>query len=325
MQTKLLINGKLVAGEGRSEDVLNPATGEVLVASAEASRGSRSTRGGAPPTSVRRLGAHRAEGPRRAAAEARRADRGRRRPTSRGWSRRTAASRTPPRSNDEIPAVADVFRFFAGARAHDDRRRSRANTWPGYTSMIRRDPMGVVASIAPWNYPLMMAAWKLAPALAAGNTVVLKPSEQTPLTALKLAELLAELFPPGVVNIVTGRGESVGAPLIAQPQVRDDLADRRCRDGRKDPAGGRQRRIKRTHLELGGKAPVIVFDDADVERGRGGVRTFGYLQRRPGLHGRVPHLRRRRRSTTGWSRISTARPARSRSAGRTRRASRWGR
>ncbi len=90
----------------------------------------------------------------------------------------------------------------------------------GFTSMIRRDPVGVVASIAPWNYPLMMAAWKLAPALAAGNTVVLKPSEQTPLTALKLAELLAELFPAGVVNVVTGRGETVGAPLVTHPAVR---------------------------------------------------------------------------------------------------------
>ena len=98
---------------------------------------------------------------------------------------------------------------------------------PGFTSMIRRDPIGVVASIAPWNYPLMMAAWKLAPALAAGNTVVLKPSEQTPLTTLKLATLCAELFPPGVVNIVCGRGNTVGAPLISQPRGGDDLAHRR--------------------------------------------------------------------------------------------------
>ena len=106
---------------------------------------------------------------------------------------------------------------------------------PGYTSMIRRDPVGVVASIAPWNYPLMMAAWKLGPALAAGNTVVLKPSEQTPLTALKLGEILAELFPKGVVNIVCGRGESVGAPLGISPSRAHGIAHRRCVHGTEDP------------------------------------------------------------------------------------------
>ena len=120
--------------------------------------------------------------------------------------------------NDEIPAIADVFRFFAGAcRALTG---SIAGEYlPGFTSMIRRDPIGVVASIAPWNYPLMMAAWKLSPALAGGNTVVIKPSEQTPLSTLKLATIFAELFPPGVVNIVHGRGNTVGAPLVAQPEV----------------------------------------------------------------------------------------------------------
>jgi aminobutyraldehyde dehydrogenase len=145
----------------------------------------------------------------------------------------------------------------------------------GFTSMIRRDPIGVVASIAPWNYPLMMAAWKLGPALAAGNTVVLKPSEQTPLTALKLGELLADIFPAGVVNIVCGRGRSVGAPLTRHPKVRMiSLTGDVATGGRilAQAADG----IKRTHLELGGKAPVIVFDDADVESVVAGVRTFGY-------------------------------------------------
>ena len=112
-----------------------------------------------------------------------------------------------------------MFRFFAGA-ARTMHGAVAGEYLPGFTSMIRRDPIGVVASIAPWNYPLMMAAWKLGPALAAGNTVVLKPSEQTPLTALKLATLLAELFPPGVVNIIYGRGDTVGAPLVAQPRWR---------------------------------------------------------------------------------------------------------
>ena len=114
---------------------------------------------------------------------------------------------------DELPAIADVFRFFAGA-ARCMTGAVAGEYLPGMTSMIRRDPIGVVASIAPWNYPLMMAAWKIAPAIAAGNTVVLKPSEQTPLTTLALAELAAQLFPPGVINVVTGRGPTVGTALV---------------------------------------------------------------------------------------------------------------
>jgi len=133
----------------------------------------------------------------------------------------------------------------------------------------------VVASIAPWNYPLMMAAWKIAPALAAGNTVVLKPSEQTPLTVLKLAQTLAELFPPGVINIVTGRGEPVGAALSSHPLVRMISITGDVGTGRKilSAAAGN---LKRTHLELGGKAPVIVFDDANIDEVVAGIRMFGY-------------------------------------------------
>jgi aminobutyraldehyde dehydrogenase len=141
--------------------------------------------------------------------------------------------------------------------------------------MIRRDPVGVVGSIAPWNYPLMMAAWKLAPAIAAGNTVVLKPSEQTPLTALHLAVTLAEILPPGVVNIVCGRGETVGAPLTAHPRVRLISLTGDVATGQK-VLGAAAGNLKRTHLELGGKAPVIVFDDADLAAVVAGVRTFGY-------------------------------------------------
>lgn len=175
---------------------------------------------------------------------------------------------------DEIPASADCFRFFAGA--------ARCLTGPvggeylaGFTSMIRRDPVGVIASIAPWNYPLMMAAWKLGPALAAGNTVVLKPSEQTPLTTLKLAHLLADIFPKGVVNIIAGRGATVGAPLISQPQVQMISITGDVSTGKKVLAAASDS-LKRTHLELGGKAPVIVFDDADLEEVVAGVRGFGY-------------------------------------------------
>jgi aminobutyraldehyde dehydrogenase len=141
--------------------------------------------------------------------------------------------------------------------------------------MIRRDPIGVVASIAPWNYPLMMAAWKLGPALAAGNTAVLKPSEQTPLTALKLATICVELFPPGVVNIICGRGNTVGAPLVAQPEVAMISLTGSIASGEKVLAAA-VNGTRRTHLELGGKAPVIVFDDADLQSVVSGVRTFGF-------------------------------------------------
>ena len=176
--------------------------------------------------------------------------------------------------NDEIPTIADVFRYFAGA-ARAQQGLAAGEYAAGFTSMIRRDPVGVVGSIAPWNYPLMMAAWKLAPALAAGNTVVLKPSEQTPLTALHLAPMLAEIFPPGVVNIVCGRGETVGAPLTAHPRVRLVSLTGDVATGQKVLAAAAGN-LKRTHLELGGKAPVIVFDDADLQSVVAGVRTFGY-------------------------------------------------
>ncbi|MNF80293.1 Gamma-aminobutyraldehyde dehydrogenase [compost metagenome] len=141
--------------------------------------------------------------------------------------------------------------------------------------MIRRDPIGVVASIAPWNYPLMMAAWKLGPALAAGNTVVLKPSEQTPLTALKLAEFIAEIFPAGVVNIIFGRGPSVGEPLVTHPKVRMVSLTGSVTTGSRIIAGTADT-VKRMHMELGGKAPVIIFDDADIDAAVEGIRTFGF-------------------------------------------------
>jgi aminobutyraldehyde dehydrogenase len=175
---------------------------------------------------------------------------------------------------DEIPAIADVFRFFAGA-ARTQHGLIAGEYLPGFTSMVRRDPVGVIASIAPWNYPLMMAAWKLSPALAAGNTVVIKPSEQTPLTLLKLAKKLAEILPPGVVNVVYGKGATVGASLIAQPKVSMISLTGDVGTGEKMLQAA-AKGIKRTHLELGGKAPVIVFDDADLASVVGGVRTFGF-------------------------------------------------
>ena len=175
---------------------------------------------------------------------------------------------------DELPAIVDCFRFFAGA-ARTQHGLVAGEYIAGHTSMIRRDPVGIVASIAPWNYPLMMAAWKIAPAIAAGNTMVIKPSEQTPLTALKLARIIAEVLPEGVVNVVVGRGASVGQALIDHPGVAMISLTGDIATGRKVLAAATSS-IKRTHLELGGKAPVIVFDDADIDAVVEGVKIFGY-------------------------------------------------
>ncbi|MCO5161595.1 MAG: gamma-aminobutyraldehyde dehydrogenase [Mesorhizobium sp.] len=176
--------------------------------------------------------------------------------------------------NDEIPAIVDCYRFFAGA-VRGMPAVAAGEYMPGMTSMIRRDPIGIVASIAPWNYPLMMMAWKLAPAIAGGNTVVFKPSEQTPLTALKLAKILAEILPEGVVNVVLGRGETVGNALINHPRVNMISITGDVATGKKILQAA-SKSVKRTHLELGGKAPVIVFDDADIDAVVGGLRAFGY-------------------------------------------------
>ncbi len=271
--TDLLINNQLVKGGGIGEPILNPATGEVLCTVPEAS-----------PEQLNSAveAAHTAFG---------------------AWSQTTPAERSnlllkladaieanaeqfarleslncgKPYARalgDEIPAITDCFRYFAGA--------VRCMSGPiageylaGHTSMIRRDAVGVIASIAPWNYPLLMAAWKTAPALAAGNTVVLKPSEQTPLTALLFAKLAAEILPAGVLNVVCGRGASVGQPLVEHPKVRMVSVTGDVSTGRRilQAAAGT---LKRTHLELGGKAPVIVFDDADLAEVVAGVRNFGY-------------------------------------------------
>ena len=175
---------------------------------------------------------------------------------------------------DEMPAVVDCVRFFAGA-LRCLQGPVAAEYLLGHTSMIRRDPVGVVASIAPWNYPLMMAIWKITPAIAAGNTVVFKPSELTPLTIHRLAADLTAIFPPGVVNIVFGRGDTVGNHLISHPAVRMVSLTGDIGTGRRVIAAGTAT-IKRMHLELGGKAPVIVLDDADVAEAVAGVSAFGF-------------------------------------------------
>jgi aminobutyraldehyde dehydrogenase len=174
----------------------------------------------------------------------------------------------------EIPAISDCFRFFAGA-VRNMHGPVAGEYMEGHTSMIRRDPIGVVASIAPWNYPLMMMAWKLAPALAGGNTVVMKPSEQTPLTALRMARILADILPAGVVNVIVGQGGTVGNTLINHPEVDMVSLTGDIATGKKVLQAAANT-VKRTHLELGGKAPVIVYADADLGRVVDGLRAFGY-------------------------------------------------
>jgi 1-pyrroline dehydrogenase len=176
---------------------------------------------------------------------------------------------------EELPVVADNLRFFAGA-ARVMEGKAANEYMEGYTSMIRREALGVVGQIAPWNYPLMMAGWKIGPALATGNTVVLKPSEQTPMTAARLAQICAEHLPPGVLNVIYGHGEPAGAGLVRHPDVAMVSLTGDVATG-KEIARTAADTLKRVHLELGGKAPVVVFDDADVEAAIEGVKIAGYF------------------------------------------------
>jgi aminobutyraldehyde dehydrogenase len=273
MDTQMLIDGAFEAGTETEEKVLNPRTGETIVGMPEANQGQID----------------------RAVAAARRA--------FEGWSRTTPGQRSGyllqiadrieaeadgfaalealntgkpinAARNDEIPAIVDCWRYFAGA-VRNMHGAVAGEYLPGHTSMIRRDPIGVVASIAPWNYPLMMMAWKLAPALAGGNTVIMKPSEQTPLTALKMARILAEVLPEGVANVLVGQGGSVGNTLINHPGVDMISLTGDIATGKKVLQAA-SRSVKRTHLELGGKAPVIVFDDADIDAVVGGLKAFSF-------------------------------------------------
>ncbi|AUF95248.1 gamma-aminobutyraldehyde dehydrogenase [Pseudomonas sp. 02C 26] len=273
MHTQMLINGQLVAGEGPAWTVLDPAAGTVLAQISEASeaqvdsavRAADSAFASWSQTSPKDRSlallaladAIEQHGEELASLE------------SQNCGKPLAAA-----LNDEIPAIVDVFRYFAGA-ARCLGGSAAGEYLPGHTSMVRRDPLGVVASIAPWNYPLMMLAWKIAPALAAGNTVVLKPSELTPLTALCLAELAREIFPAGVLNILFGRGATVGTPLVTHPRVRMVSLTGSIPTGA-NIIGATAASVKRMHMELGGKAPVLIFDDADLDAAVAGIRSFGF-------------------------------------------------
>lgn len=175
---------------------------------------------------------------------------------------------------DEMAVCVDLFRFFAGA-CRQMEGKAVTEYLAGHTSLFRRDPIGVVASIAPWNYPMYMAAWKLGPALATGNTVILKPSIRTPLTALTFAGIAAEFLPPGVLNVLAGSGADMGDLLVGHPKVRmvsvtgDTVTGKRIARVASDS-------VKRLHLELGGKAPVIVFDDADLDLAAETIKSAGY-------------------------------------------------
>ena len=273
MQTRMFINGQLEAGQGESFTVFNPSTGAELVRIPEASPAQVAAAVNAADKAL--AGWARTAPKDRAAILLKIADRVEE--NAEELARLESNNCGKPYSaalNDEIPGVADVFRFFAGA-ARCLGGSAAAEYLPGHTSMIRRDPVGVIAQITPWNYPLMMAAWKMAPALAAGNTLVLKPSEITPLTSLRFFELIGDLLPPGVVNIVFGRGNTVGQPLVSADPVRMISLTGSIATGQKMLEVAAQT-LKRTHLELGGKAPVIIFDDADIESAVEGIRAFGY-------------------------------------------------
>jgi betaine-aldehyde dehydrogenase len=267
------IDGERAPAQGELEPVLNPATGEQLAQ--------------APRTSAEEVD--------RAVAAARRA--------FAGWSQRTPAERSAAllslaalieehgdelaRSealnagkplaavqSDEIPVMADNLRFFAGA-ARCLEGRAAGEYMEGYTSFVRREAVGVIGQITPWNYPLMMAVWKIGPALAAGNTVVLKPAETTPITTVRFAELAADILPPGVLNVVTGPGEPTGQALISHPDV-DMVALTGSVLTGKHVARTAADTLKRVHLELGGKAPVVVFDDVELGTALETIAGTGY-------------------------------------------------
>jgi betaine-aldehyde dehydrogenase len=267
------IDGRPVGGTGDSEAVLNPATGEELAR--------------APITTPQEVDG--AVGAARAAFES--------------WSKTTPAQRAEALlgmadvleehgdeiarlealnagkpieavKNDEIAVMVDNLRFFAGA-ARVLEGRAAGEYMEGYTSFTRREAVGVIGQVTPWNYPLMMAIWKFAPAIAAGNTVVLKPAETTPITTLRLAELTADILPHGVLNVVTGPGTPTGEALISHPDV-DMLALTGSVDTGKHFARTAADTLKRVHLELGGKAPVVVFDDVGLESALETIAGTGY-------------------------------------------------
>jgi betaine-aldehyde dehydrogenase len=268
-----VIDGEPVSSRGELEEVINPATGEQIALAANST----------------------AEDVDAAVKAARQA--------FRAWSRTTPAQRSEALlalaemverhgdeiarieaidagkpieavKADEIPVMADNLRFFAGA-ARCLEGRAAGEYMEGHTSFVRREAVGVIGQVTPWNYPLMMAIWKIAPALAAGNTVVLKPAETTPVSTVRFAEWASGVLPPGVLNVITGRGEPAGQALVEHPDVDMVSLTGSVQTG-KHIARTAAETLKRVHLELGGKAPVIVFDDVEMSTALATIAGTGY-------------------------------------------------
>lgn len=267
------IDGEQVPGAGDTEPVLNPATGEEVarapISTAEevdravkAARGAFEGWSGTTPAQRAQALLAIADTIEEHGAELARAE------------AINAGKPIEAVSADEIPVMADNLRFFAGA-ARCLEGRAAGEYMEGYTSFTRREAVGVIGQVTPWNYPLMMAIWKFAPAIAAGNTVVLKPAETTPVTTVRLAELIAEILPKGVLNVVTGPGNPTGQALIGHPDV-DMVGLTGSVQTGKHLARTAADTLKRVHLELGGKAPVIVFDDVSLQSALETIAGTGY-------------------------------------------------
>jgi betaine-aldehyde dehydrogenase len=268
------IDGEWVApAEGRNEPIINPATGETIAqaplsTAEDVDRAVRAARTAFETWSVTTPGE-------RALALLKLADAIEERADELSMLEATNAGK-PLHAfrDDEVPAMVDQLRFFAGA-ARCMEGRASGEYLEGYTSIIRREPVGVISQIAPWNYPLMMAIWKIGPALATGNTVVLKPAETTPITTLKLAEIAAEFFPKGVLNVLGGHGDPAGQAMVTHPDV-DMVSLTGSVETGKWIARACADTLKKVHLELGGKAPVVIFDDADIETALETIAGTGY-------------------------------------------------
>ena len=271
---KNLVGGEWVdAASGETMEVINPATGDTIAEVPRCSAEDVDRAVGAANTGAARRGST----PRRRSAPSSCTSS----PTCSTRTRRSSRSSSRLNvgkplmaSRDEMPFSADNLRFFAGA-ARNLEGKSAGEYITGYTSMIRREPLGIVAGICPWNYPLMMAIWKLGPAIAAGNVQILKPSEQTPLSLLRFVQLAQEVIPAGVLNVVTGDGVPVGERLVAHPDVRLVSLTGDVATG-KAIARNAADTLKRVHLELGGKAPMVIFDDADPKAVAEGIRLAAF-------------------------------------------------
>jgi betaine-aldehyde dehydrogenase/aminobutyraldehyde dehydrogenase len=269
-----LVGGELVAGvDGATREIVNPATGAVIA---------RVPEGGAADVDRAVAAARAARIPYRDTTPGRRqelllamADVIDRHADELAALEVANVGKPGSLAAEELPICADELRFFAGA-ARTPQGMSAGEYSSEHTSFVRREPLGIVGQIAPWNYPLMMGIWKIAPALAAGNVVVLKPSELTPLSTLRFAELVAGVLPPGVLNVVTGDGPNVGEAIVRHPEISMVSLTGSVATG-KGIARAAADTLKRVHLELGGKAPVIVFEDADVKAVAAGLRVASFL------------------------------------------------